>query len=393
MLLNIVFFMVYLFGLDRVSMNKHPKEGTMKKKRLTGFTLMELMVISAIVGILLMLIVPGLHATRRKAHEAECINNIRQIAQAAIIYADEHKGVVPDVAPDPGGTDISLASSNYINADKVFLCPSDIRSQDEYGSFPTSYTAFKSTPTTMLPSGLKGMNCEAILYIESPLAGLASRSTISSGDIGIWHRDRTIVAFADGHAESIRYGQVEITAYFGHGVGPTDPADDGSPSPTGGDPSTPASDPAPAWPETDPRTPTTDPGIPPIADDPDTGDPIIDDPVVAPEPPTEPSIALDPVPETPPPGEPDIAPIVAETTVTPEPDAEDGDETELYIGLDQDGNEIIIDSESIVILTPDSENPRIQQEKDMIYLAPRGGIGAVVPATSLIDPEEEDSDR
>ncbi len=56
-----------------------------------GFTLVELLVVMAIIGILVALLMPAVMQAREAARKKECLNNIRQINLAAHNYLDSHQ--------------------------------------------------------------------------------------------------------------------------------------------------------------------------------------------------------------------------------------------------------------------------------------------------------------
>jgi prepilin-type N-terminal cleavage/methylation domain-containing protein len=60
-----------------------------------GFTLVELLVVMAIIGILVALLMPAVMQAREAARKKECLNNIRQISLAAHNYMDSHKCFPP----------------------------------------------------------------------------------------------------------------------------------------------------------------------------------------------------------------------------------------------------------------------------------------------------------
>lgn len=63
--------------------------------RRTGFTLLELLIVVAIIGILAGMIFPAVGYVREKAKTDQCINNLRQWGIALQGYLDEHRGVFP----------------------------------------------------------------------------------------------------------------------------------------------------------------------------------------------------------------------------------------------------------------------------------------------------------
>jgi len=178
----------------------------MKISRKIGFSLMELMVVLSVMGILMLLLLPAMYRAVEKGKTAECIDHIRQLTLAAILFADEHDGEIPDISPDPAYPEMCLAGSDYIDDDAVYICPSDPRAESAMGDFKTSYTAYEHTPISIKPSYLGGLACEAVIYIESEKAGIATRENIGVTDIANWHKNATIISFADGHAESFKYG-------------------------------------------------------------------------------------------------------------------------------------------------------------------------------------------
>src|SRR5689334_660166 len=69
---------------------------TVTKNRVDdAFTLMELLIVVAIIAILAGLILPGISKARDAAKRTNCANNLRQIGQALIMYAGDNNGQVP----------------------------------------------------------------------------------------------------------------------------------------------------------------------------------------------------------------------------------------------------------------------------------------------------------
>lgn len=70
----------------------------------SGFTLVELLVVIAVLGILMAMLIPSISSVKEKAFMLRCKQNLRDLAQAAMAYATVNRGHFPAAEEWVGST-------------------------------------------------------------------------------------------------------------------------------------------------------------------------------------------------------------------------------------------------------------------------------------------------
>ncbi|MBI4660961.1 MAG: type II secretion system protein, partial [Verrucomicrobia bacterium] len=65
----------------------------------SAFTLLELLVVIAVITILASLLLPGLAQAKEKARRIQCLNNLRTLGQVCHLYAMDHEDRLPNRYP------------------------------------------------------------------------------------------------------------------------------------------------------------------------------------------------------------------------------------------------------------------------------------------------------
>ena len=101
----------------------------LRRVKMRIFTLIELLIVIAIIAILAGMLLPALNAAREKAHGISCVSQAKQIALAGNMYSNDFQGRVPlgfDLYDNTNNYFRLLRDNNYV-AGKIMACNSSLR--------------------------------------------------------------------------------------------------------------------------------------------------------------------------------------------------------------------------------------------------------------------------
>jgi len=101
-----------------------------------AFTLIELLIVIAIIGILAALLLPVLGRAKESGRSAACLSDLHQIGIALQLYVQDNQNIMPTMydaiasTNSPPGTNlaaVNIVLTNYLGAPEILRCPSDDR--------------------------------------------------------------------------------------------------------------------------------------------------------------------------------------------------------------------------------------------------------------------------
>ncbi len=132
------------------------------KTRRRGFTLVELLVVIAVIAILAALLLPVLSSAKSTAQRVRCINNEKQLVTAAFVYAGEYR----DQMPGNGRCPVNAVTTNQFWVQGAMVnWPDNTNTAKLYNPNYALYAEFiKSGPVYLCPADRDTVRNPAAAY-------------------------------------------------------------------------------------------------------------------------------------------------------------------------------------------------------------------------------------
>ena len=213
-----------LKNLSRKNLSAHPSHGK-------AFTLIELLVVIAIIAILAAMLLPALAKAKAKAKAIGCVNNLRQLGIALVIYEQDNQYYPFAASDDPGLFNLTWlwppllrSTMGKSPSTDVFKCPSAPDTAQwvvNYGTGNPPYYGYLQNEVPLKAGGASfmsyGYNCWGSANNESGtiqgLGGWTTRGSKTKSTAVVKPAD--CIALADSNWNTNSGGDPDWSGFIG----------------------------------------------------------------------------------------------------------------------------------------------------------------------------------
>jgi prepilin-type N-terminal cleavage/methylation domain-containing protein/prepilin-type processing-associated H-X9-DG protein len=183
-----------------------------------AFTLVELLVVLAIIAILAAILLPILSGARASGYKVTCVSNVHQLLQASSLYAGDYDRRLVAARLYTGGSGLGttwcVTLQPYLKSRQILLCPVDpgpqtvSNCQDLPHSYGINYdltfnTSYRATNGAWALSALTATS-NLVLFFDMADSARAMGASYAASQVSFLdprHQGKAIVGFLDGHAK------------------------------------------------------------------------------------------------------------------------------------------------------------------------------------------------
>jgi prepilin-type N-terminal cleavage/methylation domain-containing protein/prepilin-type processing-associated H-X9-DG protein len=175
-----------------------------------GFTMIELMVVMAIIAILVSLLLPAIQSAREAARRVQCANNLMQLGIGMASYVSTHSVLPPGVVNDKGP--IRSLANGYHHSWVVQLLPF-IGQGNTYNHFDLKSSVYDASNDTVAANKIMVLLCPSAFTVgEINYAGCHHDvdAAIDSNNHGVLYLNSRVRydEILDGTAQTILLGEI-----------------------------------------------------------------------------------------------------------------------------------------------------------------------------------------
>ena len=177
-----------------------------------AFTLVELLVVVGIISVLAAILLPALARAREQGRRVQCAANLRQLAAAALAYADQNRGLLPGIGTfpqqphdwvywffasppydDPDGAALAAYLGRPLDV-RILRCPSDdVEGRNRYGTASLPPYAFSYTMNRFMGDRWGacvrvtqiGRSSQKLLFVEEDVRTMEDGAWLEAVEVGL----------------------------------------------------------------------------------------------------------------------------------------------------------------------------------------------------------------